>query len=294
MGFDRRVLLAYPAFVLSVLVLTGCAVTRRVAVDSVTPILESTLEATFRDPDLDTVREGVPANLLLLRGMAEEYPEREDLRVLVGQAYFSFSMGFVEDIEPDRATLLYKEGWRLGREYLLTVDWFQKAEAEKPLPEAETLEAISEDDVPVLFWTLANWMRWVSLNLDDPAAVAMIPRIELYLSRIIELRGDYYEGLPYAMLASIQGFRPQMLGGKPEESKRNFQEAFRISGNRMLLFQVLYAQFYCRQVLDEECFDSTLNEVLAAPDDLFPDFRLWNEVAKDKARYLLEIRDELF
>jgi hypothetical protein len=62
----------------------------------------------------------------------------------------------------------------------------------------------------------------------------------------------------------------------------------------MLLFQVLYAQFYCRQILDEECFDSILSEVLAAPDDALPEYRLWNEVAKDKARYLLEMRDELF
>jgi hypothetical protein len=272
----------------------GCGITREVAVDSVTPILETALSTTFRDADLETVREGIPGNLLLLRGMAEEYPDRRDLRELTAQSYFSFSMAFVEDSEPDRASLLYQEGWRMGREFLETVDWFKEAEAQRPLPGDETLAKIDKSDVPLLFWTLANWMRWVSLNLDDPAAVAMIPRIELYLDRVIELDGAYYEGLPYAMLASIQGFRPQMLGGKPEESERNFQEAFRISGNRMLLFHVLYAQFYCRQVLDETCFDTTLNEVLAAPDGLYPDFRLWNEVAKDKAHYLLEIRDELF
>jgi hypothetical protein len=273
---------------------SACGLTREVAVDSVTPILVSTLESTFRDPDLETVREGVPANLLLLRGMAEEYPDRRDLRELAAQSYFSFGMAFVEDSEPDRAELLYQEGWRLGREYLEEVAWFQEAEAQKPVPDEETLSEIEKSDVPLLFWTLVNWMRWVSLNLDDPAAVAMIPRIELYLDRVIELDGTYYEGLPYAMLASIQGFRPQMLGGKPDESQRNFQEAFRISGNRMLLFHVLYAQFYCRQILDENCFDSTLEEVLAAPEELNPSYRLWNEVAKDKAHYLLEIRDELF
>jgi len=285
----------YRAAIAAILPLTaGCAITREVAVDSVTPILETAFATTFRDADLETVREGIPGNLLLLRGMAEEYPGRRDLRELTTQAYFSFAMAFVEDSEPDRASLLYQEGWRLGREFLEDIDWFADAEAEKPLPTQKTLNRIEDSDVPLLFWTLANWMRWVSLNLDDPAAVAMIPRIELYLDRVIELEGTYYQGLPYAMLASIQGFRPQMLGGKPEESERNFQEAFRISGNRMLLFHVLYAQFYCRQVLDETCFDSTLNEVLAAPDGLYPDFRLWNQVAKDKAHYLLEIRDELF
>jgi hypothetical protein len=62
----------------------------------------------------------------------------------------------------------------------------------------------------------------------------------------------------------------------------------------MLLFHVLYAQYYCRQMLDEECFVEHLNQVLEAPDDLLPELRLWNEVARDKAAYLLEIRDELF
>ena len=102
--------------------------------------------------------------------MAEEYPDRRDLRELTAQSYFSFSMAFVEDSEPDRASLLYQEGWRMGREFLETVDWFKEAEAQRPLPGDGTLAKIDKSDVPLLFWTLANWMRWVSLNLDDPAA----------------------------------------------------------------------------------------------------------------------------
>ena len=105
----------------------GCGITREVAVDSVTPILETALSTTFRDADLETVREGIPGTLLLLRGMAEEYPDRRDLRELTAQSYFSFSMAFVEDSEPDRASLLYQEGWRMGREFLETVDWFKEA-----------------------------------------------------------------------------------------------------------------------------------------------------------------------
>ena len=272
----------------------GCGVTRKVAVDTMVPLLESTVAATFRDRDIETVREGIPANLLLIKGFAEEYEDDETLRILAAQSYFSFALGFIEDFEPDRALLLYQEGWRLGRESLESRDWFRRAQAEKPIPSDEVIAEIDEADVPLLFWTLANWARWVSGSLDDPAAVAQLPRIELYLDRVIELQPDYYHGLPLAMLASLQSFRPEMLGGKPEASKSNFEEAFRVSGNRMLYFKVLYAEFYCRRIFDEDCFVETLEEVITAPDDLLPELQLWNEVAKDKAAYLLETRDDYF
>lgn len=272
----------------------GCGVTRRVAADTMVPLLESTMAATYRDRDLETVREGIAANLLLLRGFAEEYEDEETLRILAAQSYFAFALGFIEDFEPDRALLLYEEGWRLGREALEDRDWYRRAESEQPIPSPEALAAIPRDDVPLLFWTLANWMRWVSQNLDDPAAVAQLARLELYLDRVIELQPDYFHGLPLAMVAALQSFRPEMLGGKPDLSRSNFEEAFRVSGNRMLYFKVLYAEFYCRRIFDEECFVATLEEVMTAPDDLLPELQLWNEVAKDKAAYLLETRDEYF
>ena len=52
---------------------------------------------------------------------------------------------------------------------------------------------------------------------------------------------DYFLGMPYVLEGSIQTLRPVMLGGKPEEGRRHFEEAFRISGGKMLIFKVLYA-----------------------------------------------------
>jgi len=290
-------LLTLKSYLLAALLLghlSGCGVTNKVAVGTLIPMMQSTLDATYRDRDVETVREGLAANLMLLRGVAEDNPGTEEFRIMAAQAYFSFALGFVEDYEPDRALLLYGEGWRLGREYLETQDWFRDAEAQKPTPSQAALDRIDYDDVPLLFWTLANWARWISTNLGDPAAVAQLPRVEMYLQRIIELRPDYFMGLPLAMQGSLQSFRPEMLGGKPEESRQNFEEALRISGNRMLYFHVLYAEYYCRRMFDEDCFVERLTRVLEASDTLLPEYQLWNEVAKDKAAFLLEMQDELF
>ena len=53
-------------------------------------------------------------------------------------------------------------------------------------------------------------------------------------------------------------------------------------------------EYYCRRVFDEDCFVERLTRVLEASDTLLPEYQLWNEVAKDKATFLLEMQDELF
>jgi hypothetical protein len=273
---------------------SGCGVTEKLAVQSLIPIMDASVAAAYRDRDVETVREGIAGNLLLLRGVCEENPGNRELCALAAQTYFSYAMGFVEDTDPERAELLYAEGWRLGREGLERFGWFRDAESEQPIPSEKTLARIGKNDVELLFWSLANRIRWISLNLGEPEAVAQLPRVDLYLRRVLEIAPDYFLGMPHVMLGALQGFRPRLLGGDPEESRQQFEEAFRVSGNRMLIFQVLYAQFYCRQMLDEECFTKALEGVMAAPDDLLPDYRLWNEIARAKAGALLEQRDELF
>lgn len=258
------------------------------------PILDASVEATYRASDVQTVKEGVPGNLLLVRGLTESEPGNEDLRSLATQMYFSYTAAFVEDEDPARARTLYDEGYRLGREGLMRRDWFREAEEAVPLPDSAALRKMKKDDAPLLIWTIANWASWISLNVSDPEAVAQLPRLQAYLDRVLQVSPDYFEGLPHALAGSMNSIRPRMFGGDPEAGQRHFEEAFRISRGRMLLYRVFHARYYCRQMLDVECFDQSLREVLDAPDDLAPEYRLLNNVAREKARRLMEKRDELF
>jgi hypothetical protein len=56
----------------------------------------------------------------------------------------------------------------------------------------------------------------------------------------------------------------------------------------------LYAQYYCRAVLDEDGFTKALEEVFTAPHDIEPDYRLINEVARRRAARLMERKDDWF
>lgn len=256
------------------------------------PVLEKTVEAVYRDQDLVTVEKGMPGNLLLLRGMCESSPGNRDLWTMGAQLYFYYSMGFVEDEDPERAKLLYLQGLSMGRSQLDRLDWFRPDRDIDAF--AKGLQKAEKDDVPLLFWTLANWVSWINLSMNEPAAIADLPVVEAALARVLELDPTFFRGMPYAFFGTLQATKPVLLGGKPEQARAAFEKAFETSGRRLLFFQALYAQSYCRQTLDQEGFRAVLQEVLDAPADLDPEYRLLNEVAKRRAKRLLEYEDDWF
>jgi hypothetical protein len=294
MSKRRDILAAVAALLIAGLSASGCGVTRKLAVGSMIPILDQSVQETFRSRDLQTVREAIPANLSLLRGLCASEPGNRELHAVTAQLFFSYAMGFIEDEDPARAVLIYREGADIGRACLERRGWFRRADAARPLPDAEALRGMAKDDVSLLFWTVANWSGRIALQLTEPEAVAELPRVEAYLNRLLELQPDYFLGMPHVLKGTILTFRPRMMGGDPEKGKEHFDEALRISGRRMLYFQTMVARYLCRQTMDEECFDANLREVLDASDDLLPEYRLMNRLARDKAGRLMEKRDEWF
>lgn len=85
-----------------------------------------------------------------------------------------------------------------------------------------------------------------------------------------------------------------MLGGNAEKAKEHFEKAIKITGGKFLMAQFMLAKCYAFQTQDKELFEKTLHEIIAAPDDLFADQRLANELAKRRARHLLARIDDLF
>ena len=277
---------------LALLILGGCGITRRVAISSMVPLIEKTVEAIYRDQDIETVGKGMPGNLLLVRGMCESDPGNRELWAMGCQLYFYYGIGFVEEEDPGQAELVYAEGLALGQRWLSRKGWFRPDERMTLFRKG--LEKAGRADAPILFWMLANWVSWINLRVNDPAALAQLPYAEGALERVLELDPTYFHGMPHVMLGTLQASKPVLIGGKPEQAQQQFEEAFAISGRKLLIFQVLYAQSYCRQTLDQEGFVQALEEVLRAPADLEPEYRLLNEVAKRKAARLMERKDDWF
>lgn len=274
--------------------LAGCGLTSRLAIGTIEPILDATVQSAYRAGDIETIRQGIPGNLLILRGLCESDPGNEHMRTNAVQLYFSYVQGFIEDDDPARAARLYEEGMELGLEGLRRKRWFRNTEESMLLPDPAALKRMRREDVPLVLWTIANWTGLIGLRQGDPRRIAQLPRIEAYLEQALKIQPDYFDGLGHVLLGTLWTFRPVMFGGDPVRGKYHFDEALEISNRKNLLYLVTYARYYCRQTLDEECFQRSLEEVLSTPEDVFPEYRLLNLLAKERARKLMDMREEFF
>ena len=273
---------------------TGCGVTRQITVSQMVPILEHATEGARERTDLQLISQALPANLLLIDGLIRTSPKNAELLTLASFLHFGYALGFVEADSLELAGTYYAAGRDYGLRALGHRRPFQKGSTGTLEEFTRGVASLQRSDVAALAWTSANWGRWISLNLESPAAIAQQPRFEAMVSRLLQLDPDYEAGLPHVLRGMYDALRPKPLGGQPDSAQAHFQKAFAIDQGRNLLYQVLYAEFYCRQVMDTECFDTNLEAVAAAKADADPAYRLMNEIARRRAARLQAQRDDLF
>jgi hypothetical protein len=200
----------------------------------------------------------------------------------------------VEDTDKVRAKGLYLRSFQYATRALKQKKQFANA-FDGPVKEfEESLSVFGKKDVSALFWAASSWLSWVGLSVDDPEIFLALPKIKALLKRCCELDETYQYGAAHAIQAILYATRPVAHGGKPEMAKAEFDRAFEISGRKLLVFQIMYAKYYTYQIQDRELFIQTLNEVIAAPDDILPEMAFINASAKKKAKKLLNDVDTIF
>ena len=278
----------------SLLVTTGCSV-QRMAIGAMAPVIKDSLKEAYSSADVETVREALPGQMLMLRGLMRTHPGNVTICEATVQLYASYAMVFVGEDDPKRATRLYSEGKFLGLRFLKRDDWFRRAWDEGPdALRAEITRRNPKKLGPLMMWTSTCLGQFILNNMDSPRIMADLPYVSVLTDAAIELASDYYYGMPYVLKASLLAKTPPMFGGDTAEAERLFQLAFEISDRRFLFHHILYASYLCVAELNEEGFTTILEEVLAAPEDLFPEARLMNVISKERAVDLLEMKEDLF
>jgi len=272
--------------------LAGCSAMMKSGVRHATPLFQDMIQQVQQGDDIQLLREGLPAMLILVDGLLVETPDNGPLLVLASQANMAFAMGFIEQEDPERASRIYWKGKQYGMRALVRNRRFARA-LEEGQGYAQAAAHLTRKDLPALFWTANNWAGWLNLNLRDTKALFDQPKILALMQRALELDGSYYYGGPHLFFATYYANLPQIMGGSAEKSRKEFEEAMRVSGGRFLMADVFLAEFYAPLVLDQDLFESTLQRVLDAPPDIDPDIRVMNELAKERARRLLEKKDEM-
>jgi tetratricopeptide (TPR) repeat protein len=288
----------YPLTRLAVLIstlmlLTACSMGQMVVRGSQT-ILDSGIESMNRESDLQLARDAIPANLKLLEGMLLEDPNNTVLRLYAAEGFYGYSFGFVELEDPARAKLLYRRCYAHARKALklagIDID-----------PETAALEAVEaavskagKKAVPALFWTASCLGKWIDLSRDDMSLVASLANTAAVMQRVIDLDNEFYFGGAHMFFGVYYGGRAPMLGGDYARAETEFRRAAEINDNKLLIVDLLQAEFLDRQRLDQQAFHQRLTAILAAPDDLYPEMALVNGIAKQRAAILLDYEGDWF
>jgi hypothetical protein len=279
--------------ILYMLMISGCS-TEKMAVRFALPLVEGQYAALKEESDPELAKNAIPANLKMMEGFLKEDKKNSVLLTRLAEGFCSYSFSFVEETHPDRASALYQRGKIYALRALAVETGVKNLSTLKLDQFNAALAKLGKESVPHLFWLGQCWGGWLMLSLDIPKAFVDVSKVEALMKRVVVFDASYNYAGPHLFLGAFYGSRSKMLGGDPEKSRYHFEQSLALTRKRFLLSRVMYAKTYAVQVQDKSLFLKQLEAVIKSNGNILPEQRLANEVAKIKAKRLLELADELF
>ena len=277
----------------TLMLLSACSMGQMVVRGTQT-IMDSSIESMNRETDLQLAGDAMPANLKLIEGMLIEDPNNTEMRLYAAEGFYGYSFGFIEIEDPARARQLYRRCY--GHAQLALQQAGIDVDPEVAAPEAveEAVSKAGKKAVPALFWTASCLGKWIDLSRDNMSLVASLANAAILMQRVMELDNEFYFGGAHIFFGVYYGGRSPMLGGDFSRAEAEFRQAAKINDDKLLIVNLLQAEFLDRQRLDQPAFHQRLTAIIDAPDDLYPEMALANGIAKQRAAILLELEGDWF
>jgi hypothetical protein len=272
---------------------SACLPNKKISVASTALLLEDVAGSACRQSDLQIVRRGMPAYLMLIDGMLTSCPDNERLLLAAARSYSSYASAFIQDSDAESADRLYAKATTYALKALALRGLGDVRRM--PFEAFETaLQKTDRTDVPYLFWAAACWGSWIGQNLDAMQALAELPRVEGMMRRVMVLDETFYYGGPHLFMGIWYASRPKIAGGDLAAAEKHFRRAIEIGQGKFLMTKVYFAEYYAKRTFDKSLYIDVLNDVLETPADIEADLTLINTVAHQKARKLLAHTGEFF
>jgi len=242
--------------------------------------------------DPETIRQAIPAYLVLVDSMIRGDQNNIGLLVSGSRLYGSYASEFVD--ETARRITLSERAFKYA-EHAMCLQSSKACDA-KAMPYLQfeqVLKQFREEDAPVLFAYGAAWAGLIQANSEDWNAVAELPKAKAAIQRVLELDETISNGDAYVYMGVMESLLPPAMGGKPELAKEHFEQALMTSNRQNTMALLLYAEKYARLLFDRELHDQLLNELIEG-DTSQSDSALIDAIAKAKARELLDNADDYF
>jgi hypothetical protein len=275
-------------------ILAGCS-SSRLAVRLVSPAIDPMMESIFAEEDLQIARSAMEADIKLLGGLLRMSPAHRENHLRMSQLLAGYCLLFAAPDDKSRAIRLYQ---RSADAAGLSLNDSKLSELLLNGTRAEFRQGMrnlqAQDREALFWWSFATGGR-LSLQLDDPATIVQLPRIEAVMSWCVEGDPEYFFGSGLLFLGAVMATRPQMLGGDTELASQYFDRVASINGGQLWLVDLYRARYVCTASWDEEQFVELLENVIHQ-EQLPPreDLRLLNSFARRQAADLLERRYEFF
>jgi hypothetical protein len=286
-------LLILPSLLFLLFQISACSVSQ-VTVRASMPLVEGGISAMNRENDLELARLAIPANISLIEGMLVKDPNNENLHLYAAQAYYGYAFGFVEDTDPLRASRLYKRGFSHAKQVLLNKGLSEQLLTEELDKLQLTVDKLGDNTVPALFWAASCWAKSIDLNRDKASSLAQLPKAVMFMQRVLELNEHYYMSGAHIFFGVYYGSKSPMLGGNYELSEQHFIQAAQANQNKLLVVNLLRAQYLERQRFNQTEFHDLLTQIIHSSDSLYPEQALINQIAKNKASLLLKKEEQWF
>lgn len=285
------------ALILIALGLSGCSgFINKQAATSTYRILEKSMEAARRQPDLELAREAMPGGLMQLEAFALAFPDHGGFRTMHTESFCQYVVGFVFDDWEDaklggRDAEVERIGTRLApllerciaaNLERLPAGW-QAAHAKSLDAFIAMLPAAQRAHVPALLWIATA--SAVRLGMDPLRRFRELPSIEAMLTRCTQLAPGYDGANAELMLATLTAAKGAVFGG--DDGSAKFASARKLAGDGALMVDVMAARGISVAHKDRPGLQAALQRVITTDVARWPDRRLSNELALRKARRYL-------
>ncbi|HWB78002.1 MAG TPA: TRAP transporter TatT component family protein [Nannocystaceae bacterium] len=214
-----------------------------------------------------------------------------DVLVKLTRGNYFLADGYLRDNEKEYLRMM-DLGVKWGEKAMIAVspDFEAKMRSGGKLPEAVKL--VPKEGVPAMYWYASSLGKWAKRK-GFAVLLGQKDNVKATMDRVLQLDPNFYYGGPHRYFGAYYAVAPAFAGGDLGKSKVHFNKSLEIEP-KYVGTKILWAQELAVKEQDEATFDRLLKEVLDTPDDVIADVMPETIVEKQKARELMEEKDELF
>jgi predicted anti-sigma-YlaC factor YlaD len=284
----------------------ACSI-KKMAVNSFADAVGSGAGTVFTsESDLELIGGALPFSLKTMEALLEKTPKHEGLCLSLAQGYMLYGYGFCElkaDEEKDRDFAQYQHQRDRAKLFYQRAHGYARRGLELCAPDygracsANCVEAVrlidKKECVPYLYWSGAALAKWITLAKTDPAAAARLPEAAACMQRALELDPGYDNGSIQEFFISYEA-RGAIMGGDMKKAVEYFKKSEALAAGKKLSPWLTYVEAVSIPSQNKKEFDEYIQKILAFNLDACPENRLVNALARKRAQYLLQKKDDLF